>query len=386
MVDFKEQEQRYWQLLHQPESLFLLHRANDVEHFIVLMADFLAWPELSLEHMLAFIALQQETFIPDLDRFSQAWLPCRYQSQHKTVSWVPALHKLSKPFLEDDISDARHCLLASFIQPKTLLAPLLSQRESLPIVNPSLMIFHWSRCGSTLLSSSFALLETCRVLSESMLCSDVMHDDHWPLALKPQLVDLCLRLQGRLRLGERELVIKWNAWDLACWPMLLELYPKSRVLCLIRNPKDIIASHQRVAGRHMAGGQSLLPTELHTQQMENTDTEPSLDEFRTTVLQNLAQLSVALHQSSRAILLDYHQLKDLKPTTFSTILGWPLSEGEIERWQHHWRFDAKQQGQLFTPVVPNEPVPIRECQSPSWQQLLITYNQLLQRLYWDKKA
>ena len=138
-----------------------------------------------------------------------------------------------------------------------------------------------------------------------MLCSDVMHDDHWPLELKPQLVDLCLRLQGRLRLGERELVIKWNAWDLACWPMLLELYPKSRVLCLIRNPKDIMFSHQRVAGRHMAGGQSLLPTELHTQQMENT--EPSLDEFRTTVLQHFAQLSAALYQSSRAILLDYHQ-------------------------------------------------------------------------------
>lgn len=120
--------------------------------------------------------------------------------------------------------------------------------------------------------------------------------------------------------------------------------------------------------------------------MKNTDTEPSLDEFRTTVLQHFAQLSAALYQSSRAILLDYHQLKDFKPTTFSTILGWPLSEGEIERWQNHWCFDAKQQGQLFTPVVSNELVPLREFQSPSWQQLLMIYNQLLQRLYWDKKA
>lgn len=68
MIDIHEQQQRYWQLLHQPESLFLLHQAQDVEHFITLMADFLNWPELNLEQMLAFIALQQQGFIPDLAR------------------------------------------------------------------------------------------------------------------------------------------------------------------------------------------------------------------------------------------------------------------------------------------------------------------------------
>ncbi|MGL4219707.1 MAG: hypothetical protein ACRCSS_03605, partial [Shewanella sp.] len=66
MVDFNEQQQCYWQLLHQPESLFLLHQAQDVEHFVALMTDFLNWPELNLEKMLAFIALQQQSFIPDL--------------------------------------------------------------------------------------------------------------------------------------------------------------------------------------------------------------------------------------------------------------------------------------------------------------------------------
>lgn len=98
MIDIHEQQQHYWQLLHQPESLFLLHQAQDVEHFIVLMADFLNWPELNLEQMLAFIALQQQGFIPDLARFSQVWFPARYHAQTKTISWVPVFKRLSKLF------------------------------------------------------------------------------------------------------------------------------------------------------------------------------------------------------------------------------------------------------------------------------------------------
>ena len=383
MIDIHEQQQRYWQLLHQPESLFLLHQAQDVEHFIALMADFLNWPELNLEQMLAFIALQQQGFIPDLARFSQVWFPSRYHSQTKTISWVPVFKRLSKPFLEDDICDARRGLLASFIQPQTLLEPLLSQRESLPAINPNLMIFHWSRCGSTLVSSSFSLLKTCRVLSESMLCSDVMHHDAWPSALTPLLVDLCLRLQGRLRPDERELVIKWNAWDLACWPMLLELYPNSRVLCLMRHPRDILASHQREAGMHMAG--RVKAVFLHALPLsENTHGEPSVDAFRMGVLHGFAQQTAALYQSSRCILMDYQQLNALKPSALSAILEWPLAAEDIEHWQGHWRFDVKRQGQLFVPMVPAQSTPLNESQTLSWQLLLNAYEQLLQPLVRDK--
>ena len=384
MIDFNEQQQHYWQLLHQPESLFLLHQAQDVEHFVALMADFLNWPELNLEQMLAFIALQQPSFIPDLARFSQVWFPSRYHAQTKTISWVPIFQRLSKPFLEDDICDARRGLLASFIQPQTLLEPLLSQRESLPAINPNLMIFHWSRCGSTLVSSSFSLLKTCRVLSESMLCSDVMHHDAWPSSLIPQLVDLCLRLQGRLRPDECELVIKWNAWDLACWPMLLELYPNSRVLCLMRHPRDILASHQREAGMHMAGrvkalSSSVLPL------VDNRSGGVSVEALRIGVLQYFAQQTYALYQSGRGLVLDYQQLKVFKPTTLCAMLEWPLSAEDIERWQTHWRFDAKQQGQLFTPMVPTHSfTPLNESQAISWQLLSNAYEQLLQLLDRDE--
>ncbi|MEJ6521663.1 hypothetical protein PQI64_18045 [Shewanella bicestrii] len=380
MTDFDEQQQRYWQLLHQPELLYLLYQAQDVEHFVALMADFLNWPELNLEQMLAFIALQQPSFIPDLARFSQVWFPSRYHAQTKTISWVPVFQRLSKPFLEDDICDARRGLLASFIQPQTLLEPLLSQRESLPAINPNLMIFHWSRCGSTLVSSSFSLLKTCRVLSESMLCSDVMHHDAWPSALTPLLVDLCLRLQGRLRPDERELVIKWNAWDLACWPMLLELYPNSRVLCLMRHPRDILASHQREAGMHMAGRvKAVFPHSLAL-----TESEPSVDAFRMGVLYGFTQQTAALYQSSRCILMAYQQLNVLKPSALSAILDWPLAAEDIEYWQHHWRFDVKRQGQLFRPMVPAQSTLVNESQTLSWQLLLNAYEQLLQPLDRDK--
>lgn len=56
--DMQERQNRYWQLLHQPDRLLLLHQASSVEQFVTLMGDWLAWPELTLDQMLDFVHMQ----------------------------------------------------------------------------------------------------------------------------------------------------------------------------------------------------------------------------------------------------------------------------------------------------------------------------------------
>lgn len=412
--------QQYWQLLHNPQQLRLLHQTTSVEQFVGLMAQFLTWPNLTLEYMSEFIKAQQQVLLTqgseqhgmskpplELVAFSQAWQPYRYCEKTKTVSWVPAFRPLSEPFLEDSLSEARRCLLATFIQPVTLLAPLLAQRRSVPEVVPELMIFHWSRCGSTLVSSSFAKLDRCLVLSEPVLCSQVLHDCDWPQPIKMQLVDLCLRLQGRIRhqaqptsATKTELIVKWNAWDLAYWPLLLTLYPRSRVLCLIRQPQAILASHQRLVGRQMINSSALISRQWHSDVLQHLSEDPRQEYYGLGVLQHLAQLTTDLMQACqtsaepalaaqnisqvaydmapwRPVLLDYQQLVQCDPEALSALLAWPLTLDELALWRRHWQFDAKQQGKMFRPVALSQVEEFPLVSSPVWQTLLASYQGLL---------
>lgn len=169
--------QLYQQLLHNESQLRALWRCEGLEHFVHLMADFLHWPELEFQQLLIFLHEQnQQPLQPDLELFSRCWLPYAYKRAGQQLLWIPAFQKPEQPFLEDDLVIWRQSLLAQLILPVTQLQPLLAQMQNLPAMQPQLLIFHWSRCGSTLVSGCLMLEPELKVLSESMLISDVLQD------------------------------------------------------------------------------------------------------------------------------------------------------------------------------------------------------------------
>ena len=243
-LDIRLRQQRYRQLLQQPDELRQLAQASSTADFCAVLAAALQWPALSVETMLAFLQQQNQQYLqPELVLFSQLWQPAHYRSKDQSISWLPAWHRLSQPFYLDDLQLAGQSLLAQLIKPVSRLVDLLPQRQLLPAITPDLLIFHWSRCGSTLLSGSLGLAVEVKVLSESMLISDMLLDPYWPAATHPELLVLLIRLQGQCRHGETKLVVKCNAWDLQDWPLWLQTFPAATVLCLGREPGRILASH-----------------------------------------------------------------------------------------------------------------------------------------------
>lgn len=332
----------YSALLHDACRLKALWQADQLDEFVALMRQYLQWPELSFDELQHFLEVQnQQPFCPELASFSLSWQPYTYQAQRKIVRWVPAFLKPSLPFFEEDIALSRQSLLAQLIQPFSELEQLLPQRLTVPAVQPALLIFHWSRCGSTLVSGSFALQHNVKVLSESMLASDLLNDPCWA-AQQPELLDLVLRLQGRLRHNEQQLVVKCNAWDLQHWPVWLNLYPKAGVLCLIRQPEAVLASHHHLAGRHMVRQQPAL--------WQEPDQSASLLDYRMQVIQRMATLMHALRQQRDCTVLSYEQLKDCTPQQLAWIAGLELTDAEQKQWQDFRLFDAKQQGVAFQPT------------------------------------
>lgn len=62
-----------------------------------------------------------------------------------------------------------------------------------------------------------------------------------------------INLQASVFPARPDVVIKWNAWDIFRWELIRAIYLRVPVIFLVRNPVEILASHQRLAGRHMSG-------------------------------------------------------------------------------------------------------------------------------------
>ena len=119
----------YQALLNNREGLQQLDAATTVTDFTALMQQFLQWPGLSEPQLLEFLATQnQQPQLVDINSFSLCWQPYSYQPKQQILCWMPALKPLSLPFYADEIAQVRSSLLATLIQPKTALLPLLSRR------------------------------------------------------------------------------------------------------------------------------------------------------------------------------------------------------------------------------------------------------------------
>ncbi|WP_337842687.1 hypothetical protein [Rheinheimera sp.] len=338
--------QLYQQLLHNEAQLRFLWGCEGLEQFVRLMADFLHWPELEFQQLLVFLREQNQQLLqPDLELFSRCWFPYAYKRAGQQLLWIPAFQKPEQPFLEDDLVSWRQSLLAQLIRPVTQLQPLLAQLQNLPVVQPQLLIFHWSRCGSTLVSGCLMLEPELNVLSESMLISDVLQDPELS-PYQAQCLDLLVRLQGRFRHQEQQLVIKCNAWDLQHWRLWTHVFPESRLLGLIRQPEAILASHQRVSGRHMVRQ----PPELWSGIQQGL----SLLQYRVEVIRQMADFMLQLQQEKPVLVLDYRQLVATSATELATLLGIQLDEPQSMAWQKRRTMDAKARQTVFI-AAPQDP-------------------------------
>lgn len=335
----------YWQLLHNKERLIALQQSDSIDDFVRQMAQYLDWPNLTLGLMQSFLQQQNKSvLLPELELFSQFWQPAEYRKKDQALIWLPAFEPLTQPFYQEDMQIQKGKLLAVFIRPVTLVKDLLPQNNSLAEVCLNLIIFHWSRCGSTLLGGLYRQLSAVKLLSESLLISDMLLDSFWPEEIKPQLLKLAVRLQGRLRHGETQLVLKLNAWDLQQWPLWLQQFPDARILCLGRQPEAILASHQRMPGLHMVG--------LNAVWLGGNPSRLSVSPLlgRIAVLRLLMCYTEQLLGTGKADFLDYRQLKSVLQHNPQQLVGFlcrDLTALELQRWQNFSLRDAKQPEQVF---------------------------------------
>lgn len=271
------------------------------------------------------IANRQTDWVP-VEILAQQWIPYAVDARTAEIRWCLPQGRAVQPFYDEYITHCRQHLANALIAPRTSIESFLRYTGQLPqLPDPSGFIFHLSRCGSTLVSGCLAQLETCSVLSESPLLTEILLAKNIDAAEKKLLLRLCLYLQARASPYQPHVIVKWNAWDIFYWEMIRALWPHVPVLMLVRNPVEILASHARSVGRHMSGDSSL--GSVQNIFGRNNEFKTVLD-YRIAVLEALMTKMFHVHEAGEVSVLDYAVLDEAALTGICARFGIEVSQSQ----------------------------------------------------------
>ncbi len=174
------------------------------------------------------------------------WTPIRFDfsGSAPTVDWADlSAERFVEPFFDQTVA---RWTTGPRAQPlvRTGLDALLAL-DSEPSLEPSGMIFHFSRCGSTVVSRLLATVPGVVVVAEPSPLNALLGLDPQRVdgAVLVQVVRLLVRALGRRRHGdERQLVLKCTSWNIRRQEILTAAFPDTPWVWVQRDPASVVAS------------------------------------------------------------------------------------------------------------------------------------------------
>jgi hypothetical protein len=208
-----------------------------------------------------------------LDRFAEMpitmtdwpgrnWLPGAIVPTHGqlAIDWIHFGNiVLSDSFFDMSLRRARPLPINALLRMRTPLAVLAKTPPPDATSGPDGLVFHMSRCGSTLVSQMLAAMPGGVVASEAPPLDAAIQLVHShpeaPLEQRIALLRGMAAALGRDRFGNRRhYVIKTDSWHSLELPLFRAAFPDTPWLFLFREPKEVIVSQLRARGSQMIPG------------------------------------------------------------------------------------------------------------------------------------
>jgi hypothetical protein len=193
------------------------------------------------------------------------------------------------------------------------------------------IIFHLSRCGSTLLTQMLGQLSQVSVMSEPPVFDHVLRArTQCPELSEPDLTHWLRTVASVLgqprHSGQTRLVIKLDAWAIRQWPLIRQAFPDTPFLFLYRDPLEVIVSHLGHRGYHMIPG--TLPEEFIG--IPKTDAQAMTPEqYCATVLRRLCEAALDAADHGHVRLFNYSSLPEIVTDVIAPFFG--LDVGHADR-------------------------------------------------------
>jgi len=190
---------------------------------------------------------------------AERWLPItvNFNPTMVSVQWMEFGSKtITEPFFQQTV---RRLKTASppAAERVTSLSTLIEAAEALPTVRPAGLIFHVSRCGSTLLANALRTADDVVLLSEArpvgaFFRPNVFKDSPFPSEgwadARRMLLDCISTLYAHSTGGpDPKLVIKCHAASVLQIALIRSVWPDVPFVVVVREPVDVIISNMAKA-------------------------------------------------------------------------------------------------------------------------------------------
>ena len=271
------------------------------------------------------------------------WTPVALHLDPPAVDWADfRLHRFAEPFLDQTVERlvGGGCDLV-----RTDLAALqaLDAGKSL---EPSGIVLHLARCGSTLVSRLLGTVPGVVVVSEPAPVNTLLGADPARLdeAAAVAVLRLLVRALGRIRLGdERHLVLKLTSWNVRRLALLRRAFPEVPLVWVERDPAEVLASL-------LAEPPGWLDPRLAPLFGMAPDEAARLD--RTGLAARIVKSLLDAAAGAGALAIDYRALPDAVWTGVAPHFGIALDQEAIERMRVEATLSAKLPGRVAYAPVP----------------------------------
>jgi hypothetical protein len=332
-------------LVGDPDRLKSLSTITDAEAF----AQAVATEETSADDIFRTIHRQGDT--PEVENplagSLAGWIPVQLlrAADEACIDWLWFGDlRLTHPFFEDSQRLARALPLNRFLRRRTPLEALATIAPPLPLAG---LVFHLSRCGSTLVSQMLAASPDLVVLSEPPILDQILRmsrAEAWPEADRRAVLRGVVAALSQPRTGlESRAVIKLDSWHITDQAIFADAFPKTPWVFLHREPLEVMVSHAAQPGIHMVPGMVDWPEPAPA--FDPASSSPMADYAAQALARLLDAALAALARGGVAV--DYASLGPDTVEQFCNLFSLEPTDDERTAMRSSLRRDAKNPDRTF---------------------------------------
>lgn len=278
------------------------------------------------------------------------WIPYRLIEKDNEVyfEWIYLADlKYAEPFFDETISKCRsHVNNSKPFKVITTVENLLDWSNEIISVELKSLIFHVSRCGSTMLSQSLATSSENIMISEAPIIDKILRSENFDSDKKAALLKAIIALLGQKRFPEQQhLIVKLDAWNIFNADYLRSIFPEIPFALLYRNPVEVLKSHQKLTGMHMVP--NLLPPEVFGISAEEMN-EISFQQYGALVLEKYFQAFLDFSETDQNVTkLNYNEGMKNVVQKFISFINLDYADNELDKMYERLNKHSKNESAVF---------------------------------------
>ncbi|WP_264534731.1 sulfotransferase family protein [Flavobacterium sp. N1736] len=279
------------------------------------------------------------------------WIPYKLIEKDNKVyfEWIYLADiKYAEPFFDETISKCRsHPNNSRPFKVITTVENLLDWSNELISVELKSLVFHVSRCGSTMLSQSLATSAENIMISEVPIIDEILRSKKFDLDQKSTLLKAVIRLLGQKRFPEQKhLIVKLDAWHIFNASFLRTNFPETPFALLYRNPVEVLKSHQKLTGMHMVP--NLLPSSVFGI-TDKEMSEVSFHQYKALVLEKYFQEFLNFYKTDQNVTkLNYNEGMKNVIQKFISFINVDYANDELDKMYERLTKHSKNENAAFT--------------------------------------